>query len=122
MGIVAISTVLGIAMSILQSEVTYLISVIEEFYRLIMKLTGWAIALSPIGIFFLVVSQILKMESVGEVGRKLGYYFLTVLAGCVIQGFIILPIIYFVCTRKNPYRFISGLSQALVTAFGTSSR
>lgn len=122
MGVVVISTVLGIAMSILQSEVTYLITIIEEFYRLIMKLTGWAITLSPIGIFFLVVSQIIKMENVEGVVVKLGYYFLTVLAGCVIQGFVILPIIYLVFTRKNPYQFIHGLLQALITAFGTSSR
>lgn len=122
MGVVVISTVLGIAMSALQSEITHLISVVEEFYRLIMKITGWIISLSPIGIFFLVVSQIMKMEDLGDVAGRLGYYFLTVVVGCLVQGFVILPIIYFVFTRKNPYRFIQGLSQALVTAFGTSSR
>lgn len=122
MGVVVIAMVLGIAMSILQSEVTYLITIFEEFYRLIMKLTGWAINLSPIGIFFLVVSQIIKMENMEGVVVSLGYYFLTVLAGCVIQGFIILPIIYLFFTRKNPYKFIRGLMQALITAFGTSSR
>lgn len=122
MGVVVISTVLGIAMSSVQSEVTQLISVIEELYRLIMKVTSWVISLAPIGIFFLVVSQIMKMDDLGDVAGKLGYYFLTVVAGCLVQGFAILPIIYFVFTRKNPYRFIQGLSQALVTAFGTSSR
>lgn len=122
MGVVVISTVLGIAMSALQSEITHFTSVVEEFYRLIMKITGWIISLSPIGIFFLVVSQIMKMEDLGDVAGRLGYYFLTVVVGCLVQGFVILPIIYFVFTRKNPYRFIQGLSQALVTAFGTSSR
>lgn len=122
MGIVVISTVLGIALGTIQSEATHLISVIEQFYRLTMKVTGWAIALSPIGIFFLVVSQIMKMKNLGDVASRLGFYFLTVAGGCLAQGFIVLPAIYFVFTRKNPYKFLRGLTQALVTAFGTSSR
>lgn len=122
MGLVVVSTVFGIAMSMLQSDVTYLISVVEEFYRLIMKITAWTITISPLGIFFLVVSQIVKMKDLGDLFGKLGYYFLTVVLGCVLQGFVVLPIIYFVLTKKNPYQFIRGLAQALVTAFGTSSR
>lgn len=122
MGIVVMSTVIGIALSVLQSEATYLISTIEEFYRLTMKITSWVICLSPIGIFFLVLSQIIRMQDLGVLAGKLGYYFGTVVLGCFVQGFLILPLLYLVFTRKNPYRFIAGLGQALVTAFGTSSR
>ncbi|KAJ6624274.1 Excitatory amino acid transporter 3, partial [Pseudolycoriella hygida] len=120
-GLVVISVVFGIALSVLQSEATFLISMIGEVYRVTMKITGWAIALSPVGIFFLVVSQIIEMVNVGDVAQKLGFYFFTVVLGCVLQGFVILPIIYYVSTRKNPFQFIKGISQALVTAFATSS-
>lgn len=122
MGLVAVSTVVGVALSILQSELAHFTSLIKDIYNLTMKLTNWAIALSPIGIFFLVVTHIIEMDDLKEVGRKLGFYFLTVLLGCLIQGIIVLPTLYFVFTRLNPFRFIRGLSQALVTAFGTSSR
>lgn len=122
MGIVVISTVIGIALSMLGSEVTYLLHTIEEFYRLMMKVTNWAITLSPIGIFFLVTAQIVQIKDLAELVGRLGLYFVTVLAGCLLQGFVILPLMYFLFTRMNPYRFIHGLSQALVTAFGTSSR
>lgn len=104
------------------SDVTHLFSVIDEFYKLIMKITAWVISLSPIGVFFLVVAQIVKMKDFSGAAASIGAYFGTVLTGCLLQGFVILPAMYIVSTRKNPYRFISGLSQALVTAFGTSSR
>lgn len=48
-------------------------------------------------------------------------YFLTVLIGLLIHGFIVLPLLYFLITKRNPYVYISNLAQALVTAFGTSS-
>ena len=53
---------------------------------------------------------------------KLGLYFITVVLGLLVHGSLVLPGLYFLCVRKNPYSFIYGLSQALATAFGTSSR
>lgn len=122
MGLVSVSVAIAIAMGIMQSEVKSLSSVINESYLLTMKLTSWAICLSPIGIFFLVVAEILSIDDLGRTGSKLGLYFLTVLTGCLLQGFVILPLLYFIFTRLNPYRFIYGLLQAMITAFGTSSR
>lgn len=73
------------------------------------------------GVLFLVAAKITEMQSLDEVVAQLGMYFLTVLIGLFIHGFIVLPLLYFVITRKNPYVYISNLAQALVTAFGTSS-
>lgn len=52
----------------------------------------------------------------------LGLYFVTVMVGLFIQGFIVLPILYFALTRRNPFTYIKCLSQAIATAFGTASR
>ena len=52
----------------------------------------------------------------------LGFYILTVLSGLFIHGIVILPLIYLVIVRRNPLKFLYGILQALITAFGTASR
>jgi len=77
--------------------------------------------LSPIGVLSLVAAKITEMKSLDEVIGQLGMYFLTVLIALLIHGLLILPGMYFLLTKKNPYVYISNMAQALVTAFGTSS-
>ncbi|KAJ3599937.1 hypothetical protein NHX12_033889 [Muraenolepis orangiensis] len=75
----------------------------------------------PFGIIFLVAGKILDMQDPTTLGRKLGWYTITVLAGLFVHGLILLPLFYFILTRKNPFTFIRGLLQAMVIALATSS-
>jgi len=62
------------------------------------------------------------MEDPATMFTQLGYYMLTVLVGLAIHGFLVLPGIYFIATRENPYLFMWRMSKALITAWGTASR
>ena len=86
-----------------------------------MTITTWVIYMAPVGVFFLIGGQILEMEDFSVVAGQLGYYFMTVLVGLFVHGFIVLPIIYTVTTRKLPFRFIANMTNAFTTAFGTAS-
>ena len=122
MGLVVAATAAGIGMSAMKGKVNTLLAFVDEVSQLSMKITGWVILISPIGIFFLIISQILEMDDLSLLLGKLGVYTATVFFGLVFHGLVVLPFIYFCLTRKNPYVFISGISQALATAFGTASR
>eukprot|EP00069_Balaena_mysticetus_P009901 bmy_06592T0 len=65
--------------------------------------------------------SIVEMEDVGMLFASLGKYILCCLLGHAIHGLLVLPLIYFLFTRKNPYRFLWGIMTPLATAFGTSS-
>lgn len=78
--------------------------------------------LSPFGVFSLVVAKIIEMDSLVIIVGKLGAYFCTVMLGLFIHGFGSIAVIFFVCTRKLPYGYISQMGQNLATAFGTGSR
>lgn len=71
---------------------------------------------------FLVAGKIVEMEDVVVLFTSLGKYICCCLVGHAIHGLIVLPGIYFIFTRRNPYRFLWGIFTPLATAFGTSSR
>uniref|UniRef100_A0A672TDM8 Amino acid transporter n=1 Tax=Sinocyclocheilus grahami TaxID=75366 RepID=A0A672TDM8_SINGR len=86
-----------------------------------MVLVSWIMWYAPLGIMFLVAAKIVEMEDVGLLFASLGKYIACCVIGHAIHGLLVLPLIYFVITRKNPYTFLLGLVTALATAFGTSS-
>lgn len=82
----------------------------------------WCLRYFPFGIIFLVAGKILDMQDPSTLGKKLGWYGITVLAGLFVHGLILLPLFYFILTKKNPFSYIRGLLQAMVIALATSSR
>ncbi|KAM6958984.1 solute carrier family 1 member 3a isoform 3-T3 [Aplochiton taeniatus] len=76
---------------------------------------------APIGILFLIAGKIVEMDDITAMGSQLGMYTVTVVIGLMIHAILVLPTLYFVITRKNPFVFIGGILQALITALGTSS-
>lgn len=77
---------------------------------------------APVGILFLIAGKILEMEDMAVLGGQLGMYTLTVIVGLFLHAGGVLPLIYFLVTHRNPFPFIGGMLQALITAMGTSSR
>ena len=77
---------------------------------------------SPVGIASIIAGKLAEVESFSVLVEEIGLYMLTVLLGLFIHGCITLPLIYIVMTRSNPLKVVKAALQALLTAFGTSSR
>ncbi|XP_055537864.1 excitatory amino acid transporter 3-like [Wyeomyia smithii] len=120
-GLVVAAIVFGIALSSLKEEVQVVLKFFQQLSHTVMKVTGWVIWLSPLGVLFLITAKLLEMDDLGVVFGKLGLYFAVTAGGILFHGFVILPSILFILTRKNPARFIANMGQAIATAFGTSS-
>ncbi|XP_055993056.1 neutral amino acid transporter B(0) [Sorex fumeus] len=121
LGLVVFSIVFGVALRKLGPDGELLISFFNSFNDATMVLVSWIMWYAPLGILFLVASKILESGDVRELFASLGKYILCCLLGHAIHGLVVLPLIYFLFTRKNPYRFLWGIVSALATAFGTSS-
>lgn len=94
---------------------------VNEANEIFMKLVNWVIFLSPIGIYFLILGKILETDNLIQLLDSLSFYAICVLGGILIHAIVVLPLIYWLFTRQNPYTVIRGMSQALLMAFGTSS-
>eukprot|EP01089_Gocevia_fonbrunei_P019935 TRINITY_DN7223_c0_g1_i1.p1 TRINITY_DN7223_c0_g1~~TRINITY_DN7223_c0_g1_i1.p1 ORF type:complete len:287 (+),score=42.44 TRINITY_DN7223_c0_g1_i1:52-912(+) len=91
---------------------------LNECVLIIIRYVIWGV---PIGVCSLIISKLGTSDDFFGKLSQLGMFVLTVVSGLFIHTFIFLPTCYFVLVRKNPYKFIYGLSQALMVALGTSS-
>ncbi|XP_053358703.1 solute carrier family 1 member 7a isoform X2 [Clarias gariepinus] len=65
--------------------------------------------------------KILEMDDPSAMGKKLGFYAITVVTGLIVHGLFILPAMYFFITKKSPIVYIRGILQALLISLATSS-
>ncbi|KAK3596769.1 hypothetical protein CHS0354_038770 [Potamilus streckersoni] len=98
-----------------------LLDFFTSLYTATMILIRLVIWFSPVGILFLIASKLVEMQDISAIFMQIGFYCLTVLVGLAIHGLIILPMLYLIIVRKNPYRFIYNMLKALLTAWGTAS-
>uniref|UniRef100_A0A8C5EVF2 Amino acid transporter n=1 Tax=Gouania willdenowi TaxID=441366 RepID=A0A8C5EVF2_GOUWI len=121
LGLVLFAMVFGVALRKLGEEGEELIRFFNAFNEATMVLVSWIMWYIPFGIVFLVGSKIVEMEDVVLLVTSLGKYIFASILGHVIHGGIVLPLIYFGFTRKNPFSFLSGLITPFTTAFATCS-
>ncbi|KAJ8365895.1 hypothetical protein SKAU_G00147260 [Synaphobranchus kaupii] len=121
LGLVLFAVVFGVALKKLGAEGEGLISFFNSFNEATMVLVSWIMWYVPIGVMFLVGSKIVEMEDVVLLVTSLGKYIMASILGHIIHGGVVLPLIYYGFTRKNPFSFLSGLTTAFITAIATCS-
>lgn len=121
LGIVVFSLFLGGVLSKMGEDGAPLVKFFECLHVATMKLVTLVIWYSPVGIIFLIAAKLVEMEDLDAMFEQLAYYMVTVLAGLFIHAFIVLPLIYAIFTRKNPFTFMAGMIKAILTAWGTAS-
>ncbi|XP_067156594.1 excitatory amino acid transporter 5 [Apteryx mantelli] len=121
LGIVIFSATMGIMLGRMGSSGVPLVSFCQCLNESVMKIVAVAVWYFPFGIVFLIAGKILEMDDPSTIGKKLGFYAITVVCGLVVHGLFILPMTYFFITKKNPIVFMRGILQALLIALATSS-
>ncbi|KAM8938782.1 excitatory amino acid transporter 1-like [Pelodytes ibericus] len=121
LGLVVFSMCFGLVIGKMKEQGRALKEFFDCLNEAIMRLVSIIIWYAPVGILFLISGKILEMDDLMVMGGQLGMYTITVIVGLLIHALVVLPLLFFICTRRNPWPFIGGLLQALVTALGTSS-
>ncbi|XP_072549703.1 solute carrier family 1 member 9 [Salminus brasiliensis] len=121
LGLIGFFITFGICMGKMGEKGKLMTDFFNILNEIIMKMVSMIMWYSPVGIASLICGKIAAIGDLEVVARQLGMYMVTVIVGLIIHGGIILPIIFFSVTRKNPFTFYSGIFQAWITALGTAS-
>ncbi|XP_016979548.1 excitatory amino acid transporter 1 [Drosophila rhopaloa] len=121
LGLVMFSVILGTTIGRMREKGQLLQDFFTTLSEAMMTITSWVIWISPLGVAFLIAAKIIEMDSIAATIQSLGWYFITVMIGLFLHGFGTIAVIFFLGTRRLPYRYIAKLSQVLATAFGTGS-
>lgn len=97
-----------------------LLRAVIEVERITSVIITALIKLAPIGVFFLILPNLMKLK-LADIGLNLGILIAGTLSTMGIHLFIILSGIFFAFTRMNPYTYWFKNASAWVTAWGSAS-
>jgi Na+/H+-dicarboxylate symporter len=91
----------------------------SDAFQAMMKLTHFVIRLLPIGVFGLMA------RAIGDMGfgvfAQVGLYMVTVAIGLTLHLLVVLPLLFWLLTRRNPLDHFRAMRGAMAAAFATSS-
>lgn len=114
------SLVFGIALTVVpEDRRTGLVSWLEGLFDVCMVIIGFAMRLAPLAVGCLVFALTARLGS--DILRTLAWFVFTVLLGLGIHLTVVYSTALAVFGRRSPLGFFRDVSEAMLTAFGTSS-
>ncbi|CEF59272.1 Excitatory amino acid transporter 2 [Strongyloides ratti] len=121
LGLIVFCSGFGVILSILGEQARLMINFFVVLDAIIMRWISALMWCYPIGILSLVCKNIVDIDNLTETAQALAMYVVTVICGLMIHSLLTLPLLYFLVTRESPFAFMTGMLQAIATAFGTAS-
>ena len=120
LGVIFFSILFAVAITRLpKREMETLTDVFQSINDVMIVVTGWIMALAPIGVYALILPVVYRTG--GDIFVQLSKYFVTVLAALAVHFFIILPLVLRVLGKVSPRAHFRAMRTALLTAFSTAS-
>jgi solute carrier family 1 (neuronal/epithelial high affinity glutamate transporter), member 1 len=122
--LIIFSLVFGAVLTTLGEPGKRAIDFFDTVNAAVMKIVHLLMYFAPIGVFALIASKLgaagggdLFLEELAKIGK----YVSTVISALLVHGLVVLPLVLFLTTRKNPLIYFKNVTPALTTAFSTAS-
>jgi DAACS family dicarboxylate/amino acid:cation (Na+ or H+) symporter len=119
LSVIFFALMFGIAMALVPQRTGPLLAVLEGVYDVSMVIIRFAMRLAPLGVGALVFSLTASLGL--GILKSLAWFVSAVIAGLLLQLVGVYSIIVGAVARMHPLRFFKGITDAMVTAFATSS-
>ena len=105
---------------LVKGPTSLIVKLSKEVEHIITVIITFLIKIAPIGVFFLILPNCLRLD-IRTVGENIGMLIAASLSNMAIHIFLVMPLIYFIFVRKNPYVYWFKSSRSWITAWGTAS-
>ncbi|MBL9081354.1 MAG: dicarboxylate/amino acid:cation symporter, partial [Planctomycetales bacterium] len=119
LAVMVFSLIVGIALTMTPDRTRPLVQVLEGVFDVSMTIIGFAMRLAPFAVACLLFSVTSQMGL--DILLVLLRFVFTVLLGIGLQMFVVYPLLLVLAARLKPVKFFRDVSEAIFTAFGTSS-
>ncbi|MGC3966936.1 MAG: dicarboxylate/amino acid:cation symporter [Pirellulales bacterium] len=119
LAVMVFSLIVGIALTMSPDRTKPLVQVLEGVFDVSMTIIGFAMRLAPFAVACLLFSVTSQMGL--DILLILLRFVFTVLLGIGLQMFVVYPLLLVLAARLKPVKFFRDVSEAIFTAFGTSS-
>lgn len=119
LAVMVFAVIIGVALARVREQADIVVRFLQGVLEVTLEVIGFAMRLAPAGVAALVFAMTATLGL--DIVRTLGWFVGTVLLALAVQMFGIYPLTLALLARLNPARFFSQSSEALLTAFGTSS-
>ncbi|KAK0066514.1 excitatory amino acid transporter 3 [Biomphalaria pfeifferi] len=121
LGLITICTAIGIAANATLSVNSEFLRFFKQAQDVMFVIIRWLFWTTPIGVLSLIAKSIAAVDDIAEVFRSLGLLVGAVIVGLAIHLLIVLPAVYFLLTRKNPYLFLIRCIRPFIVAFAATA-
>lgn len=122
LGIIFFCIVFGAILGTLGPQKKTVLEFFQTVYTIMLRILLIAIWLTPIGVCSVITSKLISIADMTVTMRQLSKFVATSIGGFIVYHAIVIQLIYFVFTRKNPYKYYVNFFPAILTAFATSSK
>ncbi|XP_077514401.1 excitatory amino acid transporter 2-like isoform X2 [Amblyomma americanum] len=121
LGLIVFCVVFGGALGTLGQPVEILKQFFAALDIVIMKIVFLVMWMTPVGVMSLLCARILSVGSIVALFHQMALLVATVLSGLAVELFVVECLLYFLVTRKNPFRFLGELAYVGLCAFVTAA-
>lgn len=119
--VIVFSLVLGGVLTTIGERGAPVIAFFVGLNEAVMKMVLLLMFMAPVGVFGLVAGRFARAGDISELVGGLGKYVGTVLLGLGVHALIVLPLILWILSGRNPLRYGLNMGVSLLTAFSTAS-
>lgn len=120
LGVILFGIFFGVITAMIGEKGKIIVDLVNAVFEVLMKMVEIVLLLAPVGVFALLAWTVSRI-GLGIFGESIGVYMLTVVLGLLLHGLVVLPLLLFLFTRANPFRYMHQMRDALMTAFATDS-